>query len=192
MLIIKKYILTVVNFEYIYKVVVGRKALKQTEQCRHVNRVVKYCGKCSVQHHTYKGEVIWACLHYSGVIMSTMASQITSLTIVYSTVYSGTDQRKHQSSASLAFVRRIHQWPVNSPHKAPVTQKMFSFDDVIMWYIQHVYPSIYSFWRIESLQLQLHHPAINPWGALHSIPMNDDKHVGFKISNSLSVYQDTA
>ena len=64
--------------------------------------------------------------------MTTMASQITSLTIVYSTVYSGGDQRKHESSASLAFVRGIHRWPVNSPHKGPVTRKMFSFDDVIM------------------------------------------------------------
>ena len=60
------------------------------------------------------------------------ASQITSLTIVYSTVYSGPDQTKHQSSASLAFVRGIHRGPVNSPHKWPVTWKMFSFDDVIM------------------------------------------------------------
>ena len=41
-------------------------------------------------------------------------------------------QRKHQSSASLAFVRRIHRGPVNSPHKGPVTRKMFPFDDVIM------------------------------------------------------------
>ena len=57
--------------------------------------------------------------------MRTMASQITSLTIVYSAVYSGADQRKHQSSASLAFVRGIHQWPVNSPHKWPVTRKSF-------------------------------------------------------------------
>ena len=47
-------------------------------------------------------------------------------------VYSGTDQRKHQSSASLAFVREIHRWPVISPHKGPVTRKMFPFDDVIM------------------------------------------------------------
>ena len=53
--------------------------------------------------------------------------------IVYSAVYSGTDQRKHQRSASLAFVREIHRWPVNSPHKSPVTRKMFPFDDVIMW-----------------------------------------------------------
>ena len=66
------------------------------------------------------------------VIMGAIASQITSLTIVYSTVYSGADQRKHQSSASLAFVRGIHRGPVNSPHKWPVTRKMFPFDDVIM------------------------------------------------------------
>ena len=70
--------------------------------------------------------------HYSDVIMSGIASQITSLTIVYSTVYSDADQRKHQSSASLAFVRGIHRGPVNSPHKWPVTRKMFPFDEVIM------------------------------------------------------------
>ena len=52
--------------------------------------------------------------------------------IVDSTVYSGADQRKHQGSASLAFVRGIHRWPVNSPHKWPVTRKMFPFDEVIM------------------------------------------------------------
>ena len=47
--------------------------------------------------------------HYIDVIMTMMASQITSLTVVYSIVYSGADQRKHQSSASLAFVRGIHR-----------------------------------------------------------------------------------
>ena len=64
--------------------------------------------------------------------MGAMASQITNLMIVYSTVYAGADQRKHQSSASLAFVWGIHRGPVNSPHKWPVTRKMFPFDDVIM------------------------------------------------------------
>ena len=64
--------------------------------------------------------------------MGAIASQITSHTIVYSTVYSVADQRKHQSSASLAFVWGIHQGPVNSPHKWPVKRKMFPFDDVIM------------------------------------------------------------
>ena len=71
-------------------------------------------------------------MHYSDVTMGSMASQIASLTIVYSAVYSGADQIKHQSSASLAFVRGIHRGPVNFPHKWPVTRKMFSFDDVIM------------------------------------------------------------
>ena len=49
--------------------------------------------------------------------MGAMALQITSLTIVYSTVYLGANQRKYQSSSSLAFVRGIPRWPVNSPHK---------------------------------------------------------------------------
>ena len=65
--------------------------------------------------------------------MGAIASQVTSLTIVYPTVNSYADQRKHQSSASLAFVRRIHRSPVNSPRKWPVTRKMFPFDDVIMF-----------------------------------------------------------
>ena len=72
--------------------------------------------------------------------MGTIASLITSLTIVYLTVYSDADQRKHQSSASLTYVRGIHRRPVNSPHKWPVTRKMFPFDDVIM---KHVFDDIH-------------------------------------------------
>ena len=64
--------------------------------------------------------------HYGDVMMGTIASQITGLTIVYS------DERKHQSSTSLAFMQGIHRGPVNYPHKWPVPQKMFPFDDVIM------------------------------------------------------------
>ena len=70
--------------------------------------------------------------YYTDVIMGAIASQIISLTVVYSTVYSDADQRKDQSSTSLAFVRGIHRGPVDSPHKWPVTRKMFPFDDVIM------------------------------------------------------------
>ena len=70
--------------------------------------------------------------HYNDFIMSAMASQITSLAIVYSTVYSGADQRK-KSSASLAFVQGIHRWPVNSLHKGPVTRKMFPFMTSSWW-----------------------------------------------------------
>ena len=64
--------------------------------------------------------------------MNAMASQITCVSVVYSTVVSDADPRIHQSSASLAFVRGIHRWPVNSPPKRLVTRTMFPFDDVIM------------------------------------------------------------
>ena len=65
--------------------------------------------------------------------MASMAFQIISVSIACSALCSGTGQRKHQSSASLAFVRGIHQWPLNSPHKGPVTWKMLPFYDVIVW-----------------------------------------------------------
>ena len=88
--------------------------------------------KCTGAHYRYSQWGGNHAEHYGDVIMSAMVSEITSLMIVYWTVYSGADQRKHQSSALLAFVRGIHRWPVNSPHKWPVTRKMLSFDDVIM------------------------------------------------------------
>ena len=81
--------------------------------------------------------------------MSLMASQITSLTIVYSTVYSDADQRKLQSSASLAFVRGIHRGPVNSPHNWPVTRKKFPFDDVSMTITANVNPSMDKYYRAQ-------------------------------------------
>ena len=77
--------------------------------------------------------------------MSAMASEITGVSIVCSTVCSGADQRKHQSSASLAFVRVIHRWPVDSPHKGPVTRKMGQFDDVIMFLCRQYLPMGYIF-----------------------------------------------
>ena len=85
--------------------------------------------------------ILFRLYHYNDVKMNAITSQITSLTIVCSTVYSGTDQRKHQSSASLAIVRGIYLWPVNSPHKGPVTWKMFPFDEVIMISVRitHIY-----------------------------------------------------
>ena len=69
-------------------------------------------------------------LHYCDVIIVAVASQITSLTRLLT--QPDADQRKHQSSASLAVVRGIHRGPVNSPHNGPVTGKMFPFDEVIM------------------------------------------------------------
>ena len=74
--------------------------------------------------------------NYSDVIMSAMASQIAGVSIIYSTVCSGADQIKHQSFASLGFLRGIHRWLINSPHKGPATRKMH--DDVIM-HLPHPY-----------------------------------------------------
>ena len=107
----------------------------------HVEILMMWLVASDVLSEVLRGKTAWntmSCynlLNFSpknDAIMGVMASQITSLTIVYSTVYLGADQRKHQSSASLAFVRGIHRGPVNSPHKWPVTRKMFPFDDVIM------------------------------------------------------------
>ena len=76
--------------------------------------------------------------YYRDVIMSAMAYQITSISIVRSAVCSGAVQRKHKSSASLAFVRGIHRWPVDSPHRRPVTRKMFPFHDATMTALKNV------------------------------------------------------
>ena len=89
------------------------------------------------------------CHNYTDVIMGAIASQITNLTIVYSTVYSDAYQRKNQSSASLAFVWGIHRWPVNSPHKWPITRKIFPFDNVIMTFlnIPSIFPGLcHAYW----------------------------------------------
>ena len=105
--------------------------------------------------------------HYNDVLMGAMASKITSLTVVYSTVYSGVDQRKHISSTSLALVRGIHWRPVNSPHKWPVTRKMFQFDDVVMvssvTLIPHLSFNKPNFSAIMKSKTPCHLPAISPF-----------------------------
>ena len=77
--------------------------------------------------------------HYSDVIMSALASHITGLSRICWNICWGADQRRHQSSASLAFVRGIHRWPVDSPHKGPVTRQTFPFGDVIMYQVNILY-----------------------------------------------------
>ena len=89
------------------------------------------------------------------------ASQITSLTIVYSTVYSGADQETRQSPASLAFVWGIHRWPVNSPHKGPVTRKMFPFDDASC--------------QVPLVVKQRNAPRWSNWTSLLTTPSRNDK-----------------
>ena len=88
-------------------------------------------GNLLIFKHTNSQNCYWDAQNYTGVIMSAMASQITSLTKVYSSVYSGADLRKRQISALLAFLRGIVRWPVNSRQTGPVTPKIFPFDDVI-------------------------------------------------------------
>ena len=111
-------------------------------------------------------------VHNDDVIMSAIVSQITSLTIVCSTVYPGADQNKHQSSASLAFVWGIHRGPVNSPHKWPVTWKMFPFDDVIMF--NKIFGSFLTY-RLRKFKLCLMTWAepmvwmIFPWGEINRV-----------------------
>ena len=131
-----------------------RKDTKDQDDISNMNPIAKnLCSNCS--NYTYNNSKI---PHYGDVIMRTIVSRITSLTIVYSTVFSGADQRKYQSSASLAFVRGIHRGPVNSPHKGPVTRKVFPFDYVIMhycmrdsissqgWYTWHHLKHWYVYW----------------------------------------------
>ena len=74
--------------------------------------------------HLLHKEAKRICDNYSDVMKGVMASQITSLTIVYLTAYPDADQRKHQSSASLAFVRGIHQWPGYPAHMASNAQNV--------------------------------------------------------------------
>ena len=71
--------------------------------------------------------------HYSDVILRAMASQITGVSMVYSTICSGSDQRKHQRSASLAFVRGIHRSSVNSPQRAS------NAENVSIWWRHHAH-----------------------------------------------------
>ena len=76
----------------------------------------------------YSAQILICISHYSDVIMSGMASQINSVSIVYSTVCSGADQRKHQSSASLAFVRGIHRW-----------QRTSNAENVSIWWRRYAF-----------------------------------------------------
>ena len=101
--------LCVNSFIYVSDVTISRTVHYGIQQllCRHAksNMVIFTTCRMRKRDTTYRK----ALKHYTDVIMTEGASQITSLTVVYSAVYSGWDQRKHQSSAVLAFVRGIHR-----------------------------------------------------------------------------------
>ena len=86
-------------------------------------------GKCPKEAQL---DALMKHLHYNDVTMTTMASQITSLTVVYSTVYSDADKKKTSKLRVTGLCVGNSPGAVNSPHKGPVTRKMFPFDDVIM------------------------------------------------------------
>ena len=111
---------------------VSNQQLKEYSTLQFSNTPISEIESHVVSFRRLTDRHMYIIIHYSDVMMGGMASQITSLTIVYPAVYSVTDQRKHQSSASLAFVQGIHWSPVNSQHKGSVTRKMSPFDDVIM------------------------------------------------------------
>ena len=100
-----------------------------------------------IEYSTSRELFVRLLFHYSDVITGALASQITGVSIVCSTVFfSSADQRKYQSSASRVFVKGIHQWSVVSLTKS-VTRNMFPFFDVIIfwclgvWY-RLIYPHI--------------------------------------------------
>ena len=108
---------------------------------------------------------LWSPCNLSASELYYTASEITSVSIVYSIVCSSENQRKYHSSASLAFVRRIHRWPVNFPHKGPVTRKIFPFHDVIVTNVLfssihiHVKCTYFCFvitYKINIIRLNLH------------------------------------
>ena len=131
----------------------------------------KIVQEISIYTNVYRYCLVESVKHYSDIIMSMMASQITSLTSVYPIVYSGADQRKHQSSASLAFVR----WPVNSPntpHKGPVMRILFPFDDVIMTTFCEMITSIIKTWHLHQTRLAFNSFQYKPLLLLWSVVVN--------------------
>ena len=131
--------------------------------CHHGYRFKKCIYYFGFRYHLTPLWTIGHKYHYTDVIMGTIASQITSLTIVYSTVYSDADQTKYRRSASLVFVPGIHRRPVNSPHKWPITRKMFPYDDVIMI---GVFPS-YTLKPIAHQTVAKTHYPLDPWASIH-------------------------
>ena len=146
-------------------------SLFRTKDLFQYKKIIRYRDS-----HLRDGTVVRpSYLHYDDVIMGAMASKINNLVIVYSTVKSGADHSKHQSSASLAFVCGIHRSPVNSLHKWPVTRK-----NVSIWWRHHVYDrdhytgkTVSLYWHAPDLSLkneyskqysQLFFEHVLPWG----------------------------
>ena len=121
-----------------------------------------------IQHKSYES-LQWN--HMDG-----MTCQITGKFTVCSTASSGVHQIKHQILALLACVRGIHRWPVGSPHKGPVTQKMFLFDDVTVMYDT----DIFLLWKI--------HVPIRLWTLVGAPPTGDHHLAVIRSWHTFSVF----
>ena len=106
--------------------------------------------------------------------MSSMASQISGLSTVCSAACSGADQRKHQSSASLAFVSGIHRWPVDSPHRASNTE-----NDSVWWSLHGD--------RISTYRSPINHGNTGEWSWDIQSVHSDSRLKTQNILNSLSM-----
>ena len=113
----------------------------------HITKNTTFSQRLILVDNTWNTPLQW---HHNG----RNGVSTTSFTIVYSAVYSGDYQRKYQSSESLAFVRGIHRWPMNSPHKGSVTRKIFPFNDVIMRKLKHYWSYVRKPPIISGLPLQ--------------------------------------
>ena len=112
--------------------------------------------------------------HYDDVIMTAMASQITSLMIVYSTVYSGAYQRKHRSSASLAFAWGIHRDRWIPGTKGQLRGKCFHLMTSSCYQWSCFVLNLVEFWRDLNLMFPLKEPSEH-FHVKHSLVMNFDQ-----------------
>ena len=131
----------------------------------------KHCHHHRHHHHQpprpEQGITIWLSFtaHYSDDIMSTMASQITDVSIICSTVCSGAAQRQK----SKLLVRGIHRWSVDSPNKEPVTRKLFPFDVIIMDMIAPRVERMNMWWRTTNpWECTQHMPRLSAWWHLQA------------------------
>ena len=124
---------------------------------------------------------------FSDVIMNVMFSQIIRVSIVCSSVCSGANQRKHQSSVSLTFVNGIHRRTVDSPHKGPAMRWMSPFDDVIMSNTR--YRQLLQIWHHHNSEISVFHIAIWKVGPSERILSFSHWYMKWrKISSDIVVY----
>ena len=116
--------------------------------CRHIQIYLKmscFCSSPKVLAHRERGVYVYVYIyiyiyiyHYTDVTMNAMASQITGLSIVYSNICPGADQRKHQTSTPLTFVRGIHRFPAQRASNAENVSIWWRHHDICVCKLSHI------------------------------------------------------